>query len=166
MSTRLYETDYYLWARQQAEALRQLDRERWNGPLDLKELAEEVEDLAKRDRNACRSQVVRVIEHLLKLDHAPASLPHSGWRRSIFDAREQLANDLTPTLRGDLAQEFPRLYARGRAAADLSMEEHGEAAGAAALPVEPSYTLDDVLREGFYGFKEEQARSSSASAGS
>jgi hypothetical protein len=161
MAATLYETDYYLWARRQAEALRQLDRERWNGPLDLKELAEEVDDLAKRDRNACRSQVARIVEHLLKLDHAPANFPRAGWRRSIFDAREQLAADLTPTLRDDLAEQFPNLFQRGRRAAAFAMEEHGEAGSAAALPDEPSYALDDVLRDGFYGFSEAQARQNS-----
>ena len=113
MPAPLYETDYYLWARRQAKALRRLEQEHWNGPLDLKELAEEVDDLAKRDRNTCRSQVVPIVEHLLKLDHAPTALPQAGWRRSIFDAREELAADLTPTLRDDPAGEFPRLFAPG-----------------------------------------------------
>ncbi|WP_051328925.1 DUF29 domain-containing protein [Geminicoccus roseus] len=161
MAATLYETDYYLWARQQAEALRQLDRERWNGPLDLKQLAEEVDDLAKRDRNACRSQVVRIIEHLLKLDHAPASLPQAGWRRSIFDARAQLEADLTPSLRAVLAEDLPDLYLRGRRGAAFSMEEHGEQDAADGLPAEPPYTLDEVLRDGFYGFAEERRRAGS-----
>jgi len=38
----LYRSDYYAWTRDQADALRRLAAERWNGPLDLANLAEEV----------------------------------------------------------------------------------------------------------------------------
>jgi hypothetical protein len=43
---RLYKDDFYAWTRDQAAALRRLGEQRWNGPLDLLHLAEEVEDLA------------------------------------------------------------------------------------------------------------------------
>jgi hypothetical protein len=42
---RLYRGDSYAWTRDQAAALRRLAEERWNGPLDLLHLAEEVKDL-------------------------------------------------------------------------------------------------------------------------
>jgi hypothetical protein len=169
MSATLYETDYYLWARRQAEALRQLDRERWNGPLDLKELAEEVDDLAKRDRNACRSQVVRIVVHLLKLDHSPAVEPRSDWKVSVLSARRELRADLTPTLERDLRENFEGLYRASVEEAALALERYLEKDAAASLPATSPYDLGDVLRDGFYGFKEEQARqarTSSASAGS
>lgn len=161
MAATLYETDYYLWARQQAEALRQLDRERWNGPLDLKQLAEEVDDLAKRDRNACRSQVVRVLVHLLKLDHSPAGEPRAEWKVSILSARRELRADLTPTLRHDLEACFGTLYRDAREEAGLALERFSEQDAAAGLPAEPPYTLDEVLRDGFYGFAEERRRAGS-----
>ncbi|WP_191057780.1 DUF29 domain-containing protein [Geminicoccus harenae] len=166
MAARLYETDYYLWARRQAEALRQLERERWNGPLDLKELAEEVDDLAKRDRNACRSQVRRIIVYLLKLDHSPARDLRAGWMESIYEARDALRGDLTPTIERGLRDDFDALYRSAREQVLITLAEYGEGDSATALPEDPAYTLDDVLRDGFYGFKKEQARSSSASAGS
>ncbi len=40
----LYEEDFYAWTRDQASALRRLAGQRWNGPLDLAHLAEEVEE--------------------------------------------------------------------------------------------------------------------------
>ena len=73
MATRaaaLYDEDYYAWAKGQAEALRDLAEARWNGPLDLENLAEEVDDLARSEWRAVRSQTTRLIEHLLKLEHA------------------------------------------------------------------------------------------------
>jgi hypothetical protein len=48
-----YDTDFYAWAQQQAQALRAKD---W-GALDLKHLAEEVEDLRKTERRGVRSQL-------------------------------------------------------------------------------------------------------------
>jgi hypothetical protein len=42
---RAFKEDFYAWTRDQAEALRRLADQRWNGPLDLLHLAEEVEDL-------------------------------------------------------------------------------------------------------------------------
>jgi hypothetical protein len=47
MATRaeqLYKEDFCAWTCDQAEALRRLADKRWNGPLDLLHLAEEVED--------------------------------------------------------------------------------------------------------------------------
>ena len=38
----LYDEDHYAWTRDQATALRRLAVERWNGPLDLEHLAEEI----------------------------------------------------------------------------------------------------------------------------
>ena len=43
-AARLYKKDFYAWTRDQAAALRRLADERWNGPLDLLHLAEEVEE--------------------------------------------------------------------------------------------------------------------------
>lgn len=73
--TALYEEDFYAWTKNQAAALRRLAAQRWNGPLDLANLAEEVEDLGKTERNAVRSRLRRIIEHGLKLEHSPAPEP-------------------------------------------------------------------------------------------
>ncbi len=65
MATRredLYAEDFHAWTQDQAEALRRLARERWNGPLDLAHLAEEVEDFGNEVRNAVRSHLRRLIE--------------------------------------------------------------------------------------------------------
>ena len=70
-------------------------KERWNGPLDLEHLAEEIEDVGSERRDAVRSQVRRIIEHLLKLEHSRARDPRGGWRDSILDARAEIADKLT-----------------------------------------------------------------------
>jgi hypothetical protein len=53
MTTRpdqLYKDDFYAWTRDQAAALRRLAEQRWNGPLDLEHLAEEVEEFGMQAR--------------------------------------------------------------------------------------------------------------------
>ena len=66
VATDLYETDFVAWTREQAAELRRLRDARINSRLDLEQLAEEIEDLGKEQRAAVRSQVQRIIEHLLK----------------------------------------------------------------------------------------------------
>jgi hypothetical protein len=58
----LYDKDQYSWALEQAQAL----RERRAEHLDWNNLAEEVEDLARRNADALRSHFESLIEHLLK----------------------------------------------------------------------------------------------------
>jgi hypothetical protein len=61
----LYETDFYAWTRHQARELRRLQETRPNIALDLEHLEEEVRDLGSDRRDACRSQVERILEHFL-----------------------------------------------------------------------------------------------------
>ncbi len=90
MATRvedLYDEDFYAWAVGQADALRRLADLRPSTGIDVAHLVEEVEDLAKAERNAVRSQLRRLLEHCLKLEHAPAVDPRPGWKpRSTMPA--------------------------------------------------------------------------------
>jgi hypothetical protein len=86
----LYKDDFYAWTRDQAQALRRLAEERWNGPLDLEHLAEEVEELGMQARNAVRSQLQGILEHALKLEYSPAAEPRAGWLNSVDDTRGEV----------------------------------------------------------------------------
>jgi hypothetical protein len=146
----LYETDHYVWALAQASTLRRLQAEGSNIPLDLDHLAEEMEALAKSDRNAVRSQIRRILEHFLKLEHSPAAAPRDGWRRSIVEARLQLRDDLTPTLERDAEQQLDQLSRDARRLAASSLEEHDETAAATALPERCPYSLDEIIAEDWW----------------
>ena len=146
----LYETDFYAWTEDQAAALRSLLQQRWNGPLDLANLAEEVEDLGKAERNAVRSQVRRIIEHCLKLEYSPASDPRSGWRVSIDDARDQIEDSLTDTIRQDVEQRLPRLYTQALRKVRETLTAEGETEAVQALPTENPYALDDLLADDWF----------------
>jgi hypothetical protein len=141
----LYEEDFYAWTREQAGALRRLAEQRWNGPLDLANLAEEVEELGMHARNAVRSQLERVIEHLLKLEHSAATEPRARWMNSVDDARARIEDAITPSIHGDVGSVLPTLFGRARRRAARDLRAHGEPDAAAALPAACPYALDELL---------------------
>jgi hypothetical protein len=143
-----YDGDFYAWAQHQAKVLREMAAA--DSRFDRENVAEEFETLGRSERDAVRSQVCRIVEHLLKLAHSPAGPLRYGWMAPIGEARHALGDRLTPTLRREMAENLGRLYADGRHRADLRLRRHGEPAAADALPPPSPYTLDDVCREDWY----------------
>jgi hypothetical protein len=144
-SAALYEDDFYAWTQEQAAALRRLAAERWNGPLDLEHLAEEVEDLGKEQRNAVRSQLRRIIEHRLKLAYSPACDPRPGWLNSVDDALAEIEDRITPSIRRDVEAALPKLYAQVLPKVARTLEGHGEREAAERLPEQCPWSLDELL---------------------
>src|SRR5919106_4845387 len=107
---KLCDEDFYVWAERQAELL----RARRFDDLDLENLIEEVEGLADVKRSAVLNNARLAIEHLLKLQHSPATDPRNGWRASVREHRRRLQIDLTPRLRQILADELLDLFVMAR----------------------------------------------------
>src|SRR5690242_16251850 len=80
-----YDEDFYVWTQEQAAALRYAAAAGLKGGshLDWEHLAEEIEDMGKRDRRALESDLARIVEHLLKLERSPAVDPVPGWRDTV-----------------------------------------------------------------------------------
>jgi hypothetical protein len=153
MTTRteqLYEEDFYVWTQRQAAALRRLAETRPNVDLDFPHLIEEVEDLGTSQRDAVRSHLRRIIEHCLKLEYSRAGYPRAGWRDSVIDARAQLDDKLSPSLRRDLEHYLPRLWSQARNKADNALRGRREADAADLLPAECPYRLADLLTDGWH----------------
>jgi hypothetical protein len=146
----LYERDFYAWSKRQARGLRRLAAARPNEDIDWPRLIEEVDDLAKRERDAVRSQVRRILEHALKLEFSPAADPRAGWVDTIVDARDALRDKLSETLRRGARARLGRLYAEARGDAARRLRAYGEPEAAASLPEACPYTLDQVLDDGWY----------------
>ena len=136
----LYRKDFYVWALDQADRL----RARRFDALDLDNLIEEVEGLADVKRSAVLNNARVIMEHLLKLEHSPATDPRKGWRASVVEHRARLEVELTPRLRQILDDERPRIYGIARRAAEVALRDHGEPAAADALPATCPYTLDQI----------------------
>jgi len=96
----LYEQDFFLWTKEQAAALRLAKNS--NLPLDWENLAEEIE--RKSDRRELRSQIRRILRHLLKLEATPSVEPRAGWRSTVLDARTEITDVLrdSPSLRREV----------------------------------------------------------------
>jgi hypothetical protein len=94
----LYKTDIVEWADKQARALRR----HATNEIDWDNVAEEIEDLAARQRREVRRRLRRICEHLLKWRHLP--LQHSrsgeGWKKTLVEQRRELM---------DLLEESPSL---------------------------------------------------------
>jgi hypothetical protein len=130
----LYEQDFYAWSRRQAELLR-LQR---FSDLDLAHLTLEIEDLGEAVYRSVRSRVRTIIEHLLKLEHSPASEPQAGdlkrgWRETIRTQRADLDENLSAALRPRNEAGLPRFYAKARRDAAAALRDYGEPT-ADALP--------------------------------
>ncbi len=142
----LYEDDFFAWTRHQSKELRRYARTRPNLPLDLDHIAEEIADLGKEQCNALRSWTIRLIEHLLLLEHSPAVAPRRGWQRELMAFRDEIEDRLTPTLRRDLERQLSRLYGKARQRVVLDREPY-EGDLASRLPADCPYTLEHILGE-------------------
>src|SRR5438270_4945299 len=103
-SKTLYDTDFAAWTARTAELLRMGRME----DVDIEHVAEEIEDLGKRDRWAVHSQLLRLLLHQMKRRIQPER-DSASWRRSIINSQERIAQRLkdSPSLVAYLEQELP-----------------------------------------------------------
>ncbi len=132
----LYERDFYVWTQEQAAALRAAAKAGGrSSAVEWERLAEEVEDLGKRDLREARSYVALIIEHMLKLAWTQAEEPKAGWRAEIVRFRGVLEDVLTATMRNAIAADLERLHLRAIRDARAAFERD-----------EPGATRDETLR--------------------
>jgi Domain of unknown function DUF29 len=148
-AARLYDEDFVRWTEDQAAALRDAASLATNLPLDWENLAEEIDSLGRSLRHELRSRLMVILEHLLKLEHAPAIDPRRGWIERI--GRERLIiEDLleeNPSLKGGLSTAIEQAKSRAVRLVARSLSDFGEVAQ--ILP--PSYTEEEVLGDWFPG---------------
>jgi hypothetical protein len=140
-----YDDDFYAWTQEQARLVREASRERINVPIDWDHVSEELESMGRSEMRALEAALIRVIEHLLKLEFSPAIGPRDGWRASVVEHRARVRRDLkaSPSLRGRI--ELDDLYATARALALLGLKVDDVVAG--DLPTECPYPLVHILDE-------------------
>lgn len=133
----LYDTDFNLWVETQVMALKEQRLE----DIDLSNLIEEVEDLAKRDKRALRSHLKGLLMHLLKGQSQP-SKRSSSWKASISNARIEIADILSdsPSLKNYLPTIADQVYVSARI---LAADETGLAI--TLFPNSCPYSLTQVL---------------------
>jgi len=104
----LYGHDFFQWTARNAELLR---AGRYN-EADIEHIAEEPDDIGKRDRRELLSRARVLLTHLLKWQFQSARRPPS-WEDTIDAQRTEIADLLRdmPSLRAALSASLPALYA-------------------------------------------------------
>jgi Domain of unknown function DUF29 len=151
-TNKLYDRDFFLWTQEQAAALRAVKNS--NLPLDWANLAEEIESLGKSDRRQLRSQIRRILRHLLKLEVSPASDPRGGWCSTIADSRSEIEDVLhdSPSLRREIDRMIAEELDAAAKFAAADLRQHGEAAEAVWVRLEKGgFTAEQVLGDWFPG---------------
>jgi len=137
----LYEQDLFAWTQQQVNLL---THQRWH-ELDVENLIDELEGMARRDRREMINRLIILIAHLLKwefqTDHQSGS-----WRGSIQEQRLQLNGLLedSPSLHQQFIESLEKAYPQAVKLASKETE-----LPTTKFPNECPYELAQLLDEDF-----------------
>jgi hypothetical protein len=137
----LYDEDFAIWT---AETARQLRAGRFD-EVDIEHVAEEIEDMGKRDKRELHSRLPVLILHLLKWKGQPEKQT-KGWQSTLLTQRADLDRLLedSPSLRRTIAAAVAKVYPAARQSALLETGLPG-----AAFPNECPFTPDQILDRAF-----------------
>jgi hypothetical protein len=96
------------------------------------------------------SQLRRIIEHLLKLEHSCVAEPRFDWRESVIEARDTIEDTITPTLRCEVETNLAKTYLQGRGSASFGLRKLGERDAADALPSASPYSFEQIVSQHWY----------------
>ena len=133
MSDALYESDFYAWTQDQADALRH--RRAQSNAVDWERVAEEIADLGASEKNTVRSSVLRILEHLYKLSTTANPEVVGHWLDEVGNFRGELFSRLTPSIRRLVESELPKLHERAARSAQQQFNRR-----------EPGKAIDTALR--------------------
>jgi hypothetical protein len=133
-----YDADFFEWTQSTAEMIRQGRL----AEVDLEHVAEEIEDMGKRDRREVRSRLIVLIAHLLKWQVQPELRAGSSWQATVREQRKPLRLVLedSPSLRRIPREELFPIF---RSAVEEAVEETGLSAD--RFPSSCPYTAEQIL---------------------
>jgi hypothetical protein len=137
----LYDEDFVRWTEEHARLL----RDRRFDEIDVEHLAEEIEDMGRRDAREMRSRLTVLIGHLLKWKWQPDRRSGS-WRDTIREQRREIGFliDDSPSLKARLVRTVESAYHHG---VDLAVDDTG--LPATTFPSRCPFSLDQVLDAGY-----------------
>ena len=107
--TLLYDKDFMKWIDNQVGCLKKGDLSN----LDIDNLIEEIESLGRNDKRSLKSQLTRLLMHLLKWKYQPEKqIDSNSWKTSVSNASMEikfLIED-SPSLKNDLIKIYPKAY--------------------------------------------------------
>lgn len=132
-----YEDDFVVWLEDQAGRARRGEIE----SLDLENIAEELEGMARSDRREIRNRLTVLLVHLLKYIAQPRRRS-SGWLGTIGEQRSRIGTviDDSPSLRPFPSSVLDQCFgdARSRAALETRLPE-------TAFPERCPFAVEQVL---------------------
>lgn len=145
-----YQSDFYSWTQEQAAAIRRVAAGQVKASeIDWENVAEEIASLGRSELRAMESTLVRIIEHLLKLQYSPAVESRECWQLSVDlhrDDLHRLKRDNPELVRRiDLAG----IYVSARRIANKSTQKR-DARQISTLPKRNPFTLDQIERDDWY----------------
>ena len=115
----LYETDFNLWLEETVLLIKEgkLDR------LDIENLLEEIEGMSRGEKDAVESNLIRVLQHLLKWKYQPQKRSPS-WAYTIIEHSRRLnkAFKNSPSLNRHFNDVFDECYAAACQAASVETQ--------------------------------------------
>ncbi|HXC91835.1 MAG TPA: DUF29 domain-containing protein [Stellaceae bacterium] len=132
-----YEQDFVAWLEDQAGRARRGEID----ALDLENIAEELEGMARSDRREIRNRLTVLLTHLLKCWAQP-NKRSASWLGTIAEQRQHLVELIedSPSLRSHPAEILERCYPWARRKAAQQMRLRG-----GAFPESCQFTIDEIL---------------------
>ncbi|MBF0607701.1 MAG: DUF29 domain-containing protein [Candidatus Magnetobacterium sp. LHC-1] len=137
----LYEVDFYQWAFHNADLLRQ---GRFT-EIDLENIVEELEGMARRDRRELFNRLAVLIMHLLKWQYQPNRRSES-WITTIGNQRTEIESLLADS--PSLKYNIETVISKGFIGAKLKFEVETKIS-ASQLPKTCPYTFEQLMDYGF-----------------
>lgn len=142
METLLYTEDFYSWAYQQAQLL----RDKKFDQVDWSNVIEEIEDLGRSEYRALVSAIEQLTLHLLKWQYQK-ELRSPSWRNSIDKQRLQIERilDDNPGLQSQIPELIAKGYKYGRkgASKETFLDEN-------TFPKSCPYTWAELIDDYFF----------------
>jgi hypothetical protein len=146
MSVVEHDKDFFLWTRQQADALRRLAETRPNAEIDWNNVIEEIEDLGSEQEHAIESHFVVTLVHLLKLAYSSDEQPRRHWMVETVAQRGQFERRLrkNPSLRARADELLAEAYESARDQMSLYFRD------TAVMPETCPFALHQVLDKNWF----------------
>jgi len=138
-----YDTDILVWSERQAELLRRRAAGELvnDAELDWPNIAEEIEDVGRSQRDSVESHLTLALLHDLKATAWPLAAAAPGWRAEARLHRRMARRKFTPGMRQRI--DVASLYADALAGLPETIDGQPPLPVDAACPV----TLDELLTE-------------------
>ena len=128
-----YETDFYQWTIEQAQALKQQNFDH----VDWENIIEEIEALGRSEYSAVVSLLRREIEHRLKIDYVRLPECLKKWQIEVITLKKNIKPKFAPSMKPKLQKQLADIY---KDAVEIVAFEYE-----VDLPTECPYFLEDLL---------------------